>query len=117
MFNNVTSFHESASETLYRDRSRGSEFGPILGCRHPVARTERPQVANSRDFVIGTRLDVVSRSQRFHQFRLLATSIFATGPVTWMRESRGRTNHTNTLFAFLHKDLLFGPTGGGPRSY
>src|SRR5579864_7367807 len=90
MFNNVTSFHESASEMLYIERSRGSELGPILGCRHPVARSERPHVANTRAFVIGARLDLVSRYYRFHRVRLVATSIFATGPVVGWGVSRGR---------------------------
>src|SRR5690349_16499908 len=84
MFNNVTSFHESASERLYRDRSRGSELGPILGCRHPVARNERPQVAKTRAFVMGTRLDVSFTVPTLHEVRLVATGVFATGPVAWM---------------------------------
>src|SRR5690242_15973931 len=62
MFNSVTSFHESASETLYRDRSRGSDLGPSLGCKHPVAKSAKLQLANIRALVIGTRLDVASRS-------------------------------------------------------
>ena len=59
MFNNVNSFHESASETLYRDRSRGSELGPSLGCRHPVARNESPQAANTRAFVMLPGIDLL----------------------------------------------------------
>src|SRR4051812_45057866 len=64
MFSNVNSFHESASEMLYRDLSRWSDWGPILGCRHPVSRN--PKVRTMSVFVfIGRPCQTLDVADRF----------------------------------------------------
>src|SRR5215469_4263150 len=66
MFNRVSCFQESEREPLYAERSRGSDCGPILGCRHPVEQNveqnARPMMTKASSLVMSSLKASIRRS-------------------------------------------------------